>query len=62
MDRGTWQAMVHGVAKSRTHLSGATNTFTLHTFGPLRGTFLIPAIVGALCLLCFQPYTKSLEG
>ena len=28
MDRGTWWATVHGVAKSRTHLSNFTFTFT----------------------------------
>ena len=30
MDRGAWQATVHGVTKSRTQLS--TNTFTFFTF------------------------------
>ena len=29
MDRGAWQATVHGVAKSRTQLSDFTFTFTL---------------------------------
>ena len=34
MDRGTWQAIVHGVAKSRTRLSDFTFflSFTLHLF------------------------------
>ena len=30
MDRGAWQAIVHGVAKSRTQLSAHTHTHT-HT-------------------------------
>ena len=30
MDRGAWQAAVHGVAKSRTRLSDFTFTFHLH--------------------------------
>ena len=30
MDRGAWQASVHGVAKSRTQLSAFTFTFHLH--------------------------------
>ena len=30
MDRGTWWATVHGVAKSRTRLSNFTFTFTFH--------------------------------
>ena len=30
MDRGAWQAAVHGVAKSRTRLSGFTFTFLFH--------------------------------
>ena len=30
MDRGTWQAAVHGVAKSRTRLSDFTFTFHFH--------------------------------
>ena len=29
MDRGTWQATVHGVAKSRTRLSDFTFTFNM---------------------------------
>ena len=29
-DRGTWQAIVHGVAKSRTRLSDFTFTFQFH--------------------------------
>ena len=29
MDRGAWQAAVHGVAKSQTRLSDFTFTFTL---------------------------------
>ena len=29
MDRGAWWATVHGVAKSRTRLSGFTLTFTM---------------------------------
>ena len=29
MDRGAWQAAVHGVAKSRTRMSDFTYTFTL---------------------------------
>ena len=32
MDRGAWQAMVHGVAKSQTRLSDFT--FTFHASGP----------------------------
>ena len=28
MDRGAWQAIVHGIAKSRTQLSNFTFTFT----------------------------------
>ena len=31
MDRGTWWAAVHGVAKSRTRLSDFTFTFHFHT-------------------------------
>ena len=31
MDRGAWQAAVHGVAKSRTWLSDFTFTFHFHT-------------------------------
>ena len=31
MDRGAWQAAVHGVAKSRTRLSNFTFTFHFHT-------------------------------
>ena len=31
MDGGTWQAAVHGVAKSRTRLSDFTFTFHLQT-------------------------------
>ena len=31
MDRGAWWAAVHGVAKSRTRLSGFTFTFHFHT-------------------------------
>ena len=30
MDRGAWQAAVHGVAKSRTRLSNFTFTFHFH--------------------------------
>ena len=30
MDRGAWWAAVHGVARSRTRLSGFTFTFTFH--------------------------------
>ena len=30
MDRGAWQAAVHGVAKSRTRLSDFTFTFLSH--------------------------------
>ena len=30
MDRGAWQAAVHGVAKSRTRLSDFTFTFLFH--------------------------------
>ena len=30
MDRGTWWAIVHGVAKSRTRLSNFTFTFHFH--------------------------------
>ena len=30
MDRGAWQAAVHGVAKSRTQLSDFTFTFHFH--------------------------------
>ena len=30
MDRGTWQAAVHGVAKSRAQLSNFTFTFHFH--------------------------------
>ena len=30
MDRGAWQAAVHGVAKSRTGLSNFTFTFHFH--------------------------------
>ena len=30
MDEGAWQALVHGVAKSRTRLSDFTFTFHLH--------------------------------
>ena len=30
MDRGAWQAAVHGVAKSRTRLSDFTFTFHFH--------------------------------
>ena len=30
MDRGAWQATVHGVAKSRTQLSDFTSTFHFH--------------------------------
>ena len=30
MDRGAWQAAVHGVAKSRTQLSDITFTFPFH--------------------------------
>ena len=30
MDRGAWQAAVHGVARSRTRLSGFTFTFHFH--------------------------------
>ena len=30
MDRGAWEAAVHGVAKSRTRLSGFTFTFHFH--------------------------------
>ena len=30
MDRGAWQATVHGVAKSRTRLSDFTFTFHFH--------------------------------
>ena len=29
MDRGAWQAMVHGVAKSRTRLSTHTHSITI---------------------------------
>ena len=31
MDGGTWWAAVHGVARSRTRLSGFTFTFHFHT-------------------------------
>ena len=38
MDRGTWWATVHGVAKSRTRLSDFTFTFHFHSyFKPLPG-------------------------
>ena len=30
MDRGAWQAIVHGVANSQTQLSGFTFTFHFH--------------------------------
>ena len=30
MDRGAWQAIVHGVAKSRTRLSNFSFTFHFH--------------------------------
>ena len=33
MDRGAWQASVHGVAKSRTRLSNLTFTFHFHALG-----------------------------
>ena len=32
MDRGAWQATVHGVTKSRTQLSNFTFTFNIHAF------------------------------
>ena len=32
MDRGAWQAAVHGVAKSRTQLSNFTFTFHFHAW------------------------------
>ena len=33
MDGGAWWAAVHGVAKSRTRLSGFTFTFHFHALG-----------------------------
>ena len=30
MDRGTWQAAIHGVAEGQTRLSGFTFTFHFH--------------------------------
>ena len=36
MDRGAWQAAVHGVTKSRTQLSDLTFTFTSHNNGELK--------------------------
>ena len=34
MDRGAWEATVHGVAKSRTRLSNFTFTFVVSTCVP----------------------------
>ena len=46
MDRGAWQATVHGVAKSQTRLSDVTFTFTIvffryHTSTSMLELFLI---------------------
>ena len=38
MDRGTWWAAVHGVAKSLTQLSDFTFTFSLSCIGEGNGT------------------------
>ena len=38
MDRGAWQAAVHGVAKSRTRLSNFTFTFHLHALEKVMAT------------------------
>ena len=35
IDRGAWQATVHGVAKSWTHLSNLALTVPMHTYGQL---------------------------
>ena len=40
MDRGTWWAIVHGVAKSWTGLSDFTFTFTFHSSVGLKGKSL----------------------
>ena len=40
MDRGAWQAAVHGVAKSRTRLSNFTFTFHFPALEKEMGVFL----------------------
>ena len=35
MDRGAWWTIVHGVAKSWTHLSNLALTVPMHTYGQL---------------------------
>ena len=39
MDRGAWQAAVHGVAKSRTRLSDFTFTFLFHALEKEMATY-----------------------
>ena len=67
MDRGTWQAIVHGVAKSRTQLSDIYFTFTEYplcfSLGGLHLNLAVPAlphsegldVVGKICgILCHK--------
>ena len=40
MDRGAWQATVHGVAKSRTRLSEFTSLHFIHNTGVCVGIYV----------------------
>ena len=48
MDRGTWWAAVHGVAKSRTRLSGLTFSLSLHFNAKLPRNLFAVGSVGLL--------------
>ena len=48
MDRGTWWATGHGVAKSRTQLSDFTHTHT-HTHTQVRNYSVVNEDSGASC-------------
>ena len=41
MDRGAWQATVHGLTKNQTRLSTPTHVFLLDTMG-LDSIFILP--------------------
>ena len=60
MDRGAWEAAVHGVAKSRTQLSNFTFTFHFHALEKEMATHssILAVVYSALVGCCLWGRTE----